>query len=137
MDDNGGIPGVNVKLKGTRTGAITDVDGKFSIQVKGDNPILVFSAVGYLTEEVQVGNRSIIDVILVEDIMNLEEVVVTGLASSIKRSNLANAVGTVSSKELTGITNQPTMDGALYGKVTGVNINSNSGAPGGGMSMRL
>jgi len=67
----------------------------------------------------------------------LEEVVITGLASSVKRSNLANAVSTVSAKELTGTTTIQTTDGALYGKVAGATIRSNGGAPGGGMSIQL
>jgi len=67
----------------------------------------------------------------------LDEVVVTGLGSSIKRANLANAVSTVSAEELVGKTSQTTVDGALYGKVTGVNITSSSGAPGGGFALRL
>ena len=77
------------------------------------------------------------DLVLAEDIANLDEVVVTGLASSIKRSNLANAVSTISSEEITGVTTQQTVDGALYGKLTGVNIVQSNGAPGGGIAMRL
>ncbi|MGB5930595.1 MAG: TonB-dependent receptor plug domain-containing protein, partial [Cyclobacteriaceae bacterium] len=60
-----------------------------------------------------------------------------GLASSIKRSNLANSVETVNAEELTGTTTQQTLDNALYGKVAGVNMNSNSGAPGGGISLQF
>jgi len=74
---------------------------------------------------------------LSQDATNLEEVVVTGLASSVKRSNLANAVSTVSAKDLTGTTTIQTTDGALYGKVAGATIRSNGGAPGGGMSIQL
>ena len=67
----------------------------------------------------------------------LSEVVVTGLASSVRRSNLGNAVSTVTSKQLVGTTVQPTLDGALYGKFTGSNISTNSGSPGGGISIKL
>ena len=74
---------------------------------------------------------------LLPDATQLDEIVITGLGSSVKRSNLANAVATVSSKELVGKTNQSTIDGALYGKVTGVNITASSGAPGGGFALRL
>src|SRR5204863_4627072 len=78
-----------------------------------------------------------LSVSLQEDIGRLEEVVVTGLASSVKRSNSGNAVSTVSAKQLTGTTVQPTMDAALYGKFNGANISANSGAPGGGISIKL
>ena len=74
---------------------------------------------------------------LTEDVGNLNEVVVTGLGTSVKRSNLANAVGSVSAREIVGITTQATVDGALYGKFTGANISANSGAPGGGISIKL
>jgi TonB-linked SusC/RagA family outer membrane protein len=130
--------GVNVVVKGTTNGVVTDVSGNYSIQVPTDNAVLTFSYVGFLPEEVPVNsNLGTVNVALVEDITNLDEVVVTGLASSIKRSNLANAVSTVSAEELTGTTVPQTLDAALYGKFTGANIVANSGAPGGGISMKL
>lgn len=131
--------GVTVIDKDSRTGVITDLEGNYSITLPGNEGTLMFSFVGYLPQEIEV-DPSIstpLDVGLVEDIASLEEVVVTGLASSVKRSNLANAVSTVSAKELTGITSQPTLDGALYGKLTGANIVQSSGAPGGGLAIRL
>lgn len=131
--------GVNVVVKGTNNGVVTDINGQYSIQIdSNENSELVFSYVGFLPEERQVNaSTGTLDVSLVEDITNLDEVVITGLASSIKRSNLANAVSTVSSEELTGTTVPQTLDGALYGKFTGANIVANSGAPGGGISMKL
>jgi TonB-linked SusC/RagA family outer membrane protein len=129
-----GLPGVNVVEKNTQNGAITDIDGNYSLQVE-QGRLVVFSFIGYTKEEY--GAQPSLDVVLYEDIAKLEEVVVSGLASSVKRSNLANAVGTVSGEELTGTTSQPTIDGALYGKLTGVNIVASSGAPGGGIGMRL
>ena len=78
-----------------------------------------------------------LSVSLAEDISNLNEVVVTGLGTSLKRANLANAVSSVSARELVGTTTQATVDGALYGKFTGANISANSGAPGGGISVKL
>ena len=98
---------------------------------------LVFSSLGYDAQEITVNSTaSSIDVALVGGVA-LDEVVITGLGTSIKRSNLANAVSTVSAEELVGNTAQPTVDGALYGKLTGVNIVSSSGAPGGGFALRL
>lgn len=130
------LVGVNVIVKGSATGALTDLDGNFRLEAP-EGAVLMFSFVGYGTTEVTVGTASTIDVSLKEDVTSLDEVVVTGLATSVKRSNLASSVATVNAKTLTGITNQSNMDGALYGKFKGADIQSNSGAPGGGISMRL
>jgi TonB-linked SusC/RagA family outer membrane protein len=129
--------GANVVIKGTTTGTITDLDGAFSLSVP-DNATLVISSVGFLNREVQI-TSSVSDLLidLQEDVADLEEIVVTGLATSIKRSNLANNVSTVSAQAITGTTTQSTLDGALYGKLTGVNINAAGGAPGGQTAMRL
>ena len=129
--------GANVVIKGTTSGTVTDVDGSFNLNVPGD-VTLVVSSVGFLTREVSVtSSTSDMTIDLQEDIADLEEIVVTGLATSIKRSNLANNVSTVDAQSLTGTTTQSTLDGALYGKLTGVNINSAGGAPGGQTAMRL
>jgi len=130
--------GVSILVKGTTRGTVSDFDGSFRIEAPGTAATLEFSYTGFRQElkEVSSTNNNIV-VVMTEDITNLEEIVVTGLASSIKRSNLANAVSTVSSKELTGVTTQQTIDGALYGKLTGVNIVQTTGAPGGGIAMRL
>ena len=126
---------VNVLIQGTTTGTLTDLTGSFTLTAD-QGSTLVFSIVGYGTLEVEV-TGDFLEVALQEVVTNLEEVVVSGLASSIKRQNTAHATATVSSKELTGSTGQSTLDGALYGKLTGVNIVSASGAPGGGFSVRL
>ena len=131
------LPGVNIIVKETGLGTISDASGNYSINVNGSG-ILVFSFIGYQTREIAVdANTSSLNVSLEEDVANLEEIVITGLASSIKRANLANAVSTVSGKELMGSTNPQTLDAALYGKLTGANIIANSGAPGGGITMKL
>ncbi len=135
--DGAGLPGVNVTLKGATTGTITDVDGAFSINVGGRDAELVFSFVGFTTQTIKVGNSTALAVQMEEDISTLEEVVVSGLATSVKRSNLANSVASISAKELVGTTRPVTLDGALNGKIVGANISANSGAPGGGFSVRL
>ncbi len=132
------LPGVNVLVKGTSVGTVTDVEGRYLLQIPQGANTLVFSYVGYTRQEVAIPSGSNqVDVTLREDVSNLEEVVITGLASSIKRSNLANAVSTVSARELVGTTQPQTLDNALYGKLTGANINTNGGAPGGGISVQL
>ena len=131
------VPGASVVVKGTTNGTISDFDGNYTITVDGFPATLVFSSLGYSTKEVRVTGATTLNMMLAESVTGLDEVVVTGLASSVKRENLANAVATVSSEELVGTTGQTTVDGALYGKVPGLNITSSSGAPGGGFALRL
>lgn len=130
--------GANIIVSGTSIGTVTDIDGSYSINVPSDNSELVFSYTGFLDKVMAVSRgMTNLDMVLDEDISNLSEVVVTGLATSVKRSNLANSVARVDAKELTGIASQTTVDGALYGKFKGAEIKANSGAPGGGISFRL
>jgi len=140
-DERTGEPliGASIILKGTTSGAITDLDGNYTLNLPGtDQRELVVSSIGYLSQTISVSaSMSTLNIQLKQDATNLEEVVITGLASSVKRSNLANAVSTVSAKELTGTTTIQTTDGALYGKVAGATIRSNGGAPGGGISIQL
>ena len=132
------IPFANVIEKGTSNGTTADGNGDFSINLSTLPATIVVSSLGYTTKEVQVTDTSqAVNVSLSEDTVGLDEVVVTGLASSIKRSNLANAVSTINSESLTGTTTGSTLDGALYGKLTGVNINAAGGAPGGQTALRL
>ena len=131
------LPGVNVIVKGTMNGTITGIDGDFELNVSSFPATLVFSSLGYANKEMKVSGATTLNVGMEESATGLDEVVVTGLASSVKRGNLANAVATVSAEELVGTTSQSTVDGALYGKIPGVNITSTSGAPGGGFALRL
>jgi TonB-linked SusC/RagA family outer membrane protein len=135
-DDKGEpLTGVSVVLKGTTRGTITDIDGNYSLDVPSEASNLVFSYVGYTSITGAANSAS--GIVLEEDLASLEEVVVTGLASSIKRSNAGNAVARITAEELTGSTRPQTLDGALSGKVIGANIVANSGAPGGGISVKL
>jgi TonB-linked SusC/RagA family outer membrane protein len=129
----------NIIIQNSSKGTVTDLDGKFSLDVDNNDEVtLVVSSIGYLSQMVKASpTNKVLDIKMREDATNLEEVIITGLASSVKRSNLANAVGSVSAKELVGTTTIQTTDGALYGKVAGVNVRSNGGAPGGGLSIQL
>ncbi|MCC1484346.1 SusC/RagA family TonB-linked outer membrane protein [Winogradskyella immobilis] len=131
------ILGATVSVKGTTNGTATDIDGNYSISVETFPAVLVFSYLGYERQEITVDSATTLNVEMVEDATALDEVVITGLGTSIKRANSANAISTVSSEQLVGKTAQATLDGALYGKVTGVNITASSGAPGGGFALRL
>jgi len=129
----------NIIIQNSSKGTVTDLDGKFTLDVDDNNEVtLVVSSIGYLSQLVKASpSNNALSVKMREDATNLEEVVITGLASSVKRSNLANAIGSVSAKELVGTTTIQTTDGALYGKVAGVTVRSNGGAPGGGLSIQL
>ncbi len=140
VTDESGEPviGVTIRVKNTTIGTVSDLDGKYTLKVPGSSATLTYSFVGYeVTEQNVTSSSGNLDVVLQESVTRLEEVVISGLATSVARRNLANAVSTISSKELTGVTSPQTMDAALYGKFTGVVINANSGAPGGGIGVRL
>ncbi len=131
------LAGANIIIKGTSTGTTSDFDGNFSLNVNGFPVTLVISSLGFETNEELLTQARVVNVTLKESATALDEVVISGLASSVKRSNLANSVATVSAEELTGTTPAQTLDGALSGKLTGALITSNSGAPGGGLSVKL
>lgn len=131
------VPFANVIEKGTSNGVTTDMEGNFTIEVPNLPVTLVFSSIGYETVEQEVSNTMPINITMPESTEALEEVVITGLATSIKRSNAANAVATISAEELIGRTPAQTLDGALSGKFPGVTVTSSSGSPGGGISIRL
>lgn len=133
---NQGLPGVTVLAKGTTIGTSTNSEGVYSITIPATVTRLSFSFIGFVNQERAI-EGSVVDVALATDVKQLDEVVVNGLASTVKRSNLANAVTTVSAQELYGNTRPATVDAALNGKVVGANINSTSGAPGGGVSVQL
>ena len=131
------LPGASVLVQNSNRGTATDAEGKFKIVVPAKSGIVV-SATGYMTKTIDAALLTDgVSVTITEDITHLDEVVVTGLATTIKRRNLANAVSTISSKELDGVAPAQTFDAALEGKVTGAYINANSGAPGGGISVKL
>ena len=139
-DEKGeGLVGVSVVVKGTTIGTITDSDGNYSLQVStGKATTLVLSYIGYASMDLAASASSgTLDVTMKESAARLEEVVVTGLASSIKRSNAANGTAHLNADELTGSGTPTTLDAAMSGKLAGANIVSNSGAPGGGVSVKL
>lgn len=134
--DNGEeLPGVSILLKGTTTGATTDINGTFKLTIPEGNAILVFSYVGYISQEIQVSNRSIIDVKLQVDTKALEEIVVVGYGT-MKKSDVTGAITSVKAKDITAI---PTTNAlrSLQGKVSGVDITQTSGQPGANINIVL
>ena len=120
------IPGAFVMVQGSRSGAGTDTDGRYSLSLKGiDNPVIVVSCIGYTTQEINVGGRSTIDVALTPDSEYLDEVVVIGYGT-LDKKELTSAISHVSSKEFLATSGaDPTM--MIQGKVAGVSI-ENTGA---------
>ena len=136
--NNNPVIGASVKLKNSSIGIVTDANGKFTINLPGKGGTLEISSIGFKTQSISVtSNSSDLTIKMQEDVGRLDEVVVTGLATSVKRRNLANAVTTISSKQLSGTAPAQTFDAALNGKIPGAYINANSGAPGGGISIKL
>ncbi|XOV91638.1 MAG: SusC/RagA family TonB-linked outer membrane protein [Bacteroidota bacterium] len=127
-DENGeGLPGVNVVLKGTSTGTVTDVDGKYRLSVPSD-ATLIFSSVGYVAQEVPVAAQSVIDLILSPDVTALDEIVVIGYGQVEKR-DVTGAIGSVNSDRI--VQQNPIQPArALQGQVAGVNVRKNNSVPG-------
>src|SRR5690606_26771983 len=100
-EDNEGLPGVTILVKGTQIGTVTNVDGEYTIDVTGSNPVLVFSYVGYETEEIPVNGRSTIDIALTPSLESLQEVVVTALGIEREERSLGYSVTEVEGQELT------------------------------------
>lgn len=127
--DAAGVPviGANVIVKGTTVGTITDFDGNYSLEVP-ENAVLQISYIGYLTEEVTVGNKSSINVTLKEDSQALDELVVVGYGT-MRKSDVTGSIATAKGEELVKQQSFSALDN-LRGKVSGVNIFSNSSQPG-------
>lgn len=120
------MPGVNIIEKGTSNGTTTDTDGRYTLTVSDDNAVLVFSFIGYVTQEVLVTGRSVIDVSLSEDVTNLEEVVVIGYGEQ-KKSDLTGSVVRVNMDEKATQANVNVFQ-ALVGAAAGVNLEGRGGA---------
>lgn len=133
--DGSTLPGVNIIIKGTTTGTVTDIDGKYSLSVSGATPVLIFRFIGYKTIEVETGARAVIDVRLEVESKLLDEVVVIGYGT-VRKSDLTGSVGSVKAKELVKITSlNPEQN--LQGKVAGVQVTSTTGEPGKAPQVRI
>ncbi|MFD2037331.1 SusC/RagA family TonB-linked outer membrane protein [Belliella marina] len=129
------IPGASIMVKGTTVGTATDLDGRFSLNIPQGSNTLVVTFIGSVRQEVSIGNRSQIDIVLQPDITSLSEVIVTGYGSQPKRE----VTGAVSSVRGEAIENLPmqSFDRALQGRAAGVQVRSSSGLPGGAVNIRV
>ena len=134
-DENGTLPGVSIKIKGTTNGTITDVNGKFSLSVPDANVVLIFSFVGYTTQEIALQGKNSLEVILVQDAMKLKEVVVIGYGS-IRKADATGSLTVLKSSDFNkGTVSSP--DLLLDGHVAGVQVTSVSGQPGADVNVRI
>ncbi|MGL1885566.1 MAG: TonB-dependent receptor [Reichenbachiella sp.] len=131
--DGSGIPGVNILVKGSASGTVTDLDGNYSLTVD-ESANLVISYIGFLTQEIAVGGRSIIDISMELDVQALDEVVVVGYGEQ-KRAEVTGAISTVSSKDIVSVP-VATADQALQGRAAGVTV-INNGSPGTAPTVRI
>lgn len=134
-EDGSGQPGVNVVVKGTTKGTVTNQDGQYVLQITAADEVLVFTFIGMQPQEVVVNNRDQIDVAMQTDTKQLAEVVVVGYGTEQKRL-MTGSVGVVKADAIKDLP-VPTIDGVLQGQTTGVQVSQNSGTPGGAMSVRV
>ena len=127
------VPGVSVLVKGSATGSNTNVDGVYKIKVSASKGALIFSSVGYASQQVSFGSQASVDVVLTADNKALEEAVVIGYGTQ-KRKDLTGAVSSVKAKDLV-IASGPEIGNMLKGKVAGLTIRQNSAQPGGGLDI--
>ena len=135
--DNKGQPltGVTVKIKGAVGGTLTDPNGNYTIVVSDGSAVLVFSFIGFESQEITTGSQSIVNVVLLESIKTLENVVVIGYGTQ-KRGDINGAVSSISAREIQNVP-QTSIDQILQGKAAGLTITQNSGAPGSSTSVHI
>ncbi|MCK0131559.1 TonB-dependent receptor [Flavobacteriaceae bacterium F08102] len=125
------LPGVNVIVKGSKLGVSTDADGTYQLVLNGDrNTVLTFSYIGYVKQEITIGDNTTIDVQMKVNLLGLDEVIVVGYGTSKKR-DLTGSIGSISSRDIQEVRAQ-TVDQTLVGKMAGVYVQSKGGAPGAG-----
>src|SRR5690606_14836318 len=128
-EDGSPLPGVNVVVKGTTSGTVTDVAGRYSVAVPPEGGTLIFSFIGLITQEVEIGDRTTIDVRMTEDIRQLGEVVVTALGVERESRTLGYSVEKLEATEIVQGRNASLLN-SLQGKVAGLQVTNSSGAPG-------
>ncbi|MFA9389929.1 MAG: SusC/RagA family TonB-linked outer membrane protein [Prolixibacteraceae bacterium] len=129
------LPGVSIVVKGTTSGTITDVDGKYSLNVSTDAKVLVFSFIGMETKNVEIGTSTVIDVVMKPDMFSMEEVIVTGYGTTTKeaQTGAATQIGTANLAETPVVS----VDQVLSGKVAGLMVTTSGGQPGANSSIRI
>ncbi|MDN5201085.1 SusC/RagA family TonB-linked outer membrane protein [Fulvivirgaceae bacterium BMA10] len=133
-EDDSSVPGVSILLKGTSIGTVTDSDGNYKLSIPSSDGILTISFIGFETQEIEIAGRSTINVVLIPDVKQLGEVVVTALGVSREQSSLGYSVQSIGGDAIKEAGTSNVID-ALRGQVAGVQINNSGGQAGGGTSM--
>ncbi|QDH78934.1 TonB-dependent receptor [Echinicola soli] len=134
-EDNLPLPGVSILLKGTGRGTVTDIDGRFTLEVPDEGAVLTFSSIGFETQEITVGSQTTLNVTLQVDMQQLGEVVVVGYGTQKK----ANITGAIAQMEPENLTERPIqrVDQALVGQMAGVRVKQTTGVPGQGFDIQI
>lgn len=133
--EEGPLPGVNVLVKGTSSGTVTDLEGNYRLTLPEGGTTLVFSSIGYANQEVEVGSQTTIDIVMEEDVQSLSEVVVIGYGTQEKR-DATGAVASVKAEDFNGgVIASP--EQLIQGRAAGVQITQASGEPGAGINIRI
>jgi len=129
------LPGINILIKGTANGTITDLDGKYSLKVNESDISLVVSAIGMKTQEILINKRGVINVLMEDESLVIDQIVVVGYGTTSRK----DLTGSVASVDVTEVKNAPvmTIDAAIAGKAAGVQVIKADGSPGGGVKMRI
>lgn len=129
------IPGVNVVVRGTTNGVSTDANGNYSIAIPNPNAVLILTSIGLITQNVTVGNRTVVNIQMQEAVNELSQVVVTGYNTT-QRKDISGAITSVSPERFKEIP-VTSLDQALQGQAAGVQVTQSSGTPGGGLTVRI
>lgn len=127
-DDGTGLPGVNITVEGTSMGVMTDIDGKYSLEVPGQTSVLVYSFIGMVPQKVTVGTQKVIDVVLASDMEKLQEVVVVGYGTQ-KAATVTGAISSVKAESLKSV-NTTNLSNSFAGRLPGLVVVTRSGEPG-------
>jgi len=131
------MAGVTIQVKGTTSGTVSDSEGKYTVSVDGTNAVVVFSFIGFATQEIQVGSQSVIDIMMNEDVSQLQEVVVTALGVSREAKTLVYATQQIPTAQINEVRDANNFLNSLSGKVANAQINQGSGGPGSGARIVL
>jgi TonB-linked SusC/RagA family outer membrane protein len=129
------LPGVNILIQGTTSGTVTDYEGNYKLTLGQDQNVLVFSSLGYQSQTIEVGNQSVIDITMIEDVEQLQEIVVVGYGTQEKK-DVTGAMSSLGQEDFnTGVVSNPLE--MIQGRATGVQITQSSGAPGAAVSVKI
>jgi TonB-linked SusC/RagA family outer membrane protein len=135
VQDGQPLPGVNIQVRGTSNGVSTDANGNYSITVPGNTAVLLITSIGLISQEIPVGNQTVINIQMQESLNELTQVVVTGYTTT-QRKDISSSISSISPEKFKDIP-AASFDQALQGQAAGVQVSQSSGTPGGGLMVRI